>query len=317
MTTERRSGPETKLARFLGWFSLALGVPQIVAPGAVNRLAGIRDDDESRRWQRIVGVREIAAFVGILSNRRPVGWLWARVAGDVKDLGLLGAAHGNKRERGTRLTAVTAGIVAVTGLDLFTAVRMTRNPEATTTEDLAMEVKAAITVRRPVGEVFAFWNELENLPQFMDHLESVRREGDGRSRWRVKAPGGGDVEWVAEVVAFSPDEIIEWRSVEGSSIENSGLVRFAVAPGGRGTEVHVQMAYAMPAGKLGAAFAKLFGEEPSQQVRDDLRRFKQLMETGEIVRSPGSPEGLSTRRMLRQRPAQPLPVGAGTDGSDS
>jgi uncharacterized membrane protein len=317
MNTGAQQGwsPEHKLARFLGWFSLALGAPQIIVPGRVNRLIGVRDDPESGFWQRVVGVREIAAWGGILSRRRPAGWLWARVAGDLKDLALLGAAFRHKQENPKRLAATTASIAGVTALDLYTALRTSRAHEATTEEDRAMQVKAAITVRQPLAEVFIVWENIENLPIFMEHLESVKASGDGRSHWRAKGPAGRAVEWDAEVIAVTPNEIIEWRSVEGSDVSNSVIVRFTPAPGLRGTEVHLELGYDAPGGKLGGTVAKLLGEDPAQQVKDDLRRFKQLLETGEMVRSDAAPEGAGARKFTKQRPAQPLeepePVGAG------
>jgi uncharacterized membrane protein len=127
---------------------------------------------------------------------------------------------------------------------------------------------------------------------------------DGSSHWVAKAPLG-IVEWDAEIAQDRPGELIAWRSVEGSQVDHSGSVRFADAPGDRGTEIHVHMHVKAPAGRAGLTVAKLLGEEPTVQVKDDLRRFKQIMETGEIVRSEGSPEGPFSRRHLKQRPAQP------------
>ncbi len=298
---------EFKLARFLGWFSLGLGAPQIARPDLVNRLIGVRDDGESRLWQRVVGARELAASAGILSRRRPAGWLWARVAADVTDLALLGAAFRGKRESTSRLAAAAASVAGVLALDLYTAMRLSRQPDSTTEEEhKGMKVKASITVRQPLAEVFVVWEKIENLPVFMEHLESVRPTGNGRSHWTAKGPVGRSVEWEAEVIAVTPNEIIEWRSVEGSDVENSGTVRFTPAPGLRGTEVHLEMEYDSPGGKLGEAVAKLLGEDPTHQVKDDLRRFKQVLETGEIARSESTPEGTGARKFTKQRPAQPL-----------
>jgi uncharacterized membrane protein len=124
---------------------------------------------------------------------------------------------------------------------------------------------------------------------------------DRRSHWKARGPAGKTVEWDAEIIDDRPNERIAWRSLEGADVENSGVVRFVKAPGGRGTEVHVEIRYSPPGGVLGAWLAKLFGEEPGQQVEDDLRALKQIMETGEVVRSEGT---LGGRRAL-QRPAQP------------
>jgi uncharacterized membrane protein len=129
----------------------------------------------------------------------------------------------------------------------------------------------------------------------MRHLESVQAVGE-RSHWRAKGPAGMSVEWDAEIVTDQENEWIAWRSLEGSDVENSGSVRFTRAPGARGTEVRVQLQYNPPGGRLGRGLAWLFGEEPDQQIHEDLRRFKQLMETGEVPLSDGP---------SLYRPAQP------------
>jgi uncharacterized membrane protein len=166
-----------------------------------------------------------------------------------------------------------------------------------------MQVTKAITVNRPREQVYAFWRELTHLPSFMAHLQSVTVAGDGRSHWVARAPGGDVVEWDAEIVEDRADELITWRSVAGSEITNRGSVRFERAPVGRGTEIHVELEYEAPGGTAGAAVASLLGAEPGQQVRDDLRRLKQLLETGEVVRSDGSLGGAG-QGASKQRPAQ-------------
>ena len=169
---------------------------------------------------------------------------------------------------------------------------------------MSVDVKAAVTVRKPRAEVYAFWWDLEGFPDFMSHLESVQLTGDRHSHWVATAPAGRTVEWDAEIVEERENELVAWRSLPGSDIRNEGRVRFVDAPGDRGTEMHVELSYDAPGGAAGDLVAKLFGEQPEQQVKDDLRRAKQILETGEIMRSDGSPEGISTRRQLRQRPAQ-------------
>jgi len=289
----------------LGWLSLGLGVPQTVAPGRVNRLIGVRDDGRSRLWQRVVGVRELAAAAGIFSQARPASWLWARVAGDIKDLALLAAAWRRQEQRAGRLAAATASVAGITAVDAFTAARMSRLPEGVT-KDPSFRMKASTTVRRSPDELYSFWHDFTNLPRFMAHLESVETKPDGRSHWRATGPAGMKVEWDAEVVRDRPGELIAWRTLPGAEVVHTGIVGFVSAPGDRGTEVHVDIEYAPPAGRAGSIIGKLFGEEPEIQVRDDLRRFKQVMETGELVRSEGTPEGTLARRLAKQRPAQPI-----------
>jgi uncharacterized membrane protein len=162
----------------------------------------------------------------------------------------------------------------------------------------SLDVRQAITVNRPPDEAYRFWHDFPNLPRFMEHLESVEVAGGGRSRWKARGPAGTKAEWEAEVTEDRPGEVIAWRSVEGSAVDTSGAVRFAPAPGGRGTEVRVVLRYSPPAGVLGKAVARLFGESPQQQVRSDLRRFKQVLETGQVLESEATIRG-------RPHPAQP------------
>jgi uncharacterized membrane protein len=169
-----------------------------------------------------------------------------------------------------------------------------------------MELTSTTTVTSPPEEVYAFWRQLDRLPTFMAHLEEVRATGAGRSHWKASAPFGQDVEWDAETTDDVAAQRIAWRSVDGADVPNSGEVRFVPAPGGRGTEVHVTLTYELPGGALGKAVAKYFGEEPSQQLDDDLRRFKQVIETGEVIRSDGAPWGKRAREEFPQHPARPL-----------
>jgi uncharacterized membrane protein len=295
------------IARSLGWASLALGVPQITTPGRFAQSIGARDDIESRAWTLLVGVRELAAAAGILAlgQPRPKGWLWTRVAGDVMDLTLLVNALRSKREHAGRLMAAAGAVIGITAADVIAAMRMSQKPELTA-EPGPMRARAAITVRKPREEIYRFWHDFQSLPSFMAHLDSVQAKADGRFHWKATAPAGRTVEWDAEIVEDRPNELIAWRSLPGAGVANSGSVRFVPAPGDRGTEIHLNLEYAPPAGAVGAVIAMLFGEEPQQQVMDDLRRFKQIAETGVIARSEGTPEGTMTRRLVRQRPAQPV-----------
>jgi len=166
-----------------------------------------------------------------------------------------------------------------------------------------VNVTKSVTINRARETVYAFWRDFSNLGHFMSHVQSVTSTSQTRSHWVVAAPAGRTVEWDAEIVEDRPNERIVWRSVEGSDIRHQGSVRFDDAPTDRGTEVHVSLRYEPPAGQAGATIAKLFGEEPTQQITDDLRRFKQVMETGEVVRSEGSLEGAG-QGATAQRAAQ-------------
>ena len=162
----------------------------------------------------------------------------------------------------------------------------------------SVRVEKVITISRPIAEVFEEWRDIERLPERMSHLESVRDLGGGRSHWVAKAPLGRTVEWDAEIMNDSENRVISWRSLAGADIPNVGAVHFHDAPGGRGTELRVRIEYSPPAGHIGATVAKLFGQEPSQQVEDDLRRFKRFMETGEIPTTAGQPRGGSSHSVM-------------------
>lgn len=155
----------------------------------------------------------------------------------------------------------------------------------------ALHVERVFTIDRSPDELYSFWRQLENLPRFMKHLERVDVLDERRSHWVARGPAGTRIEWDAEIIEDAPNQRITWRSLEGADVENDGSIHFYPAPGDRGTEVRVSLAYVPPAGKLGATIAKLFGENPEQQVRDDLRRFKSLMEAGEIPTTEGQPSG--------------------------
>lgn len=165
-----------------------------------------------------------------------------------------------------------------------------------------IRVDKSITVDKPREEVFAFWRNLENLPRFMQHLHSVTTLDDKRSHWIVRGPSSKIVEWDAEIINEKPNELIAWRSIPGSDLDCAGSVHFKTAPGGRGTEVLLELQYAPPGGAIGAAIAKLMGENPAKQIKEDLRRFKQLLETGEISTIECQPHG--KEGVLRQKPAR-------------
>ena len=283
------------LARSLGLVSLGLGLGQLLAPDALARRMRLDADDTTRGTLMAVGLRELAVVPSLLRGRSPRGALTARVAGDVMDLALLRRAlDGRGGEDRDRLVAAGGVVVALGLLDLV-ARRRTRAAAP-------LRLTATTTVLRDPQDVYAFWRRLEHLPSFMTHLERVVEDGT-RSHWTAQAPVGR-VEWDAEIVEDVPGERLAWRSTGRTRVPNSGVVRFRPAPGDRGTEIRVELAYEVPAGRAGATFARLLGEDPHQQVEDDLRRAKQVLETGDVVRSSGSPEGTRARRQLFQRPAQ-------------
>lgn len=153
------------------------------------------------------------------------------------------------------------------------------------------KVEKTIAINRAPSEVYQFWRNLENLPQFMEHVEAIQVLDEKRSHWRVKAPAGREVEWDAEIINEHENELIAWQSLPGAEVQNAGTVRFETAPGNRGTYVKVALEFNPPGGVLGAVVAKLFGESPEQQVDKDLRRLKAILEAGEIPSTQGQPQG--------------------------
>jgi uncharacterized membrane protein len=156
-------------------------------------------------------------------------------------------------------------------------------------------VDSAITIGKPRSEVYGFFRNLSNLPRFMRHLHSVSALDNRRSRWVAKAPAGRTVEWDAEIINEIENELIGWRSLVGADVQNAGSVQFEDATGGRGTVVRVELQYNPPGGVMGALAAQLWGEEPTQQVKDDLRRLKEIMEAGEIPTTEGQPSGRASK----------------------
>lgn len=289
-----------RFARALGWASLALGAAQLGAPRAVTRLCGVDDAPGATAVARLVGGRELLHAALLLGAKSPARWAWTRVAGDTMDLGVLGRAAANRTgARRARALAALGAVAGITALDAACARRGTARTKG------PLQVRASITINKPRQEVYRFWRELENLPSFMVHLDSVRTIDQRRSRWKAKGPIV-DLEWEAEIIDERVGDLIAWRTVPGTGVSTAGLVSFTDGPGGRGTVVDASLEYGAPGRKLAAAVARMFGEHPEQQVRDDLRRFKQVMETGEVLRSEGSPEGHRALRQLHQRPAQPI-----------
>ena len=295
MTNRRGNDRHNPLTRALGGFSIALGIAEVAVPKQLARFIGLEGNAAQQWLLRGYGARELTAGAGILATARRSGWMWSRVAGDAIDIASLTAALVDKPN--LRKGLATASVVGVSALDVLTAVQTSR------TAGRDFPVKRTITVNKPVEEVYDYWHDFAKLPTFMRHLESVTVEGT-RSTWTATGPGGRTVTWHAETTFDRRPERLAWRSVDG--LPNEGVVVFRPAPGGRGTEVDVELSFDPPGGPFGNAVARLFGEHPDQQVADDLRRFKQILETGEIVRSDSNPDGLSSTQQVKQRPARPM-----------
>lgn len=287
--------PVERLAQGLALFSVGLGAAQVLAPAALARLTGVGDTGRKRTVMFGCGWRELAAGVGIFVQRRPTAWLWARVAGDVMDLALLVSAFGGRRSDAGRIGVSLGAVAGVTALDVIAAVRMGGLEAAERSgripESRQLQVRRSVTINRAPDEVYAFWRDLRRLPQFMVHLAAVEPQADGRSEWRAKGPFGIELTWQAEVTEDVPNELLSWRSLPGSQVTTAGTVTFSPAPAGQGTQVDLEMVYDVPGGRVGAALAKLLGKEPGQQINGDLRRLKQVLETGEVLHSDASVHG--------------------------
>jgi uncharacterized membrane protein len=193
-----------------------------------------------------------------------------------------------RRRNGWLRSRWTVAGLGVTTLGLAGAITVWQNRAGrhgpTRPGRLAPTTKTIVVNREP-EDVYQFWSNFESFPRFMKHLEQVSVRKDGRSHWKARGPGGQLYEWDAEIVENRPNELISWRSLPGADVANEGSVRFERAPGGRGTLVRVNLRYDPPAGSIGSTVAMLLGREPGQEVQEDLRRFKQVIETGEVVLS--------------------------------
>ena len=163
-----------------------------------------------------------------------------------------------------------------------------------------IHVEQAFTINRSPEELYAFWRKLDNLPQFMEHLESVTVQDEKRSHWVARGPAGVRVEWDAEIINDEPNQTIAWRSLAGAEVDNAGSVRFVPGRGDRGTEVHIVMDYIPPAGRVGKWVATLFGKNPESTIREELRNFKRIMEIGEVPTIEGQPRGTCLGRGKRE-----------------
>ncbi|HEX5166046.1 MAG TPA: SRPBCC family protein [Thermomicrobiales bacterium] len=211
---------------------------------------------------------------------------------------LAGAGVGRGGGRGLLMTLLGGGLVYWGMSRGVAALPRPSGRSLAPDGERSVRVERVITINRPVAEVYAAWRDVESLPSIMSHLESVTRTDDGLTHWVARAPLGRTVEWDAEIINDEAGRVISWRSVEGASVPNVGAVHFDEAPAGRGTELRVRIEYNPPAGALGATIASLFGEEPSQQVADDLRRFKSFMETGEYPTTDGQPRGAHQQSIM-------------------
>ena len=233
---------------------------------------------ETERWISIIGGSSLLAYgltrgdkAGFGLAALAGGMLWRGATGHCGMYQALGINNSDHRGHG-KGTGVRAGVPY----------------------ELGIRVDHEIHINKPVDEIYRFWRHLENLPRFMNHLESVKEVNERISHWCAKGPAGYNVEWDAEIVNDVPNRVIGWRSLDGSQVSSGGSVRFQSTEDG-GTDLKISLQYNPPGGTLGKWAAKLFGEDPQQTVYQDLTRFKELMETGNIKQTEAKPRAVNAK----------------------
>jgi uncharacterized membrane protein len=246
---------------------------------------------------RVIGARELVAAAGLLTQRNATPWLWARVAGDLMDLAVLSssAAKAGDPSRRRRSLVALSVIGAVTAMDVAAGLRYTRGSAGRfgVRFDRASAGDAVLgesmVVNKSPEECYRFWRDLEKLPRFMSSVERVTPLDETRSHWVLSAPGGLKIQWDAQITHDEPAKRLAWHSLPHAQIAHAGVVRFDPAPGNRGTLVHVVAHYRLLRG--GARLARLLEAAPNARLREELRKFKQLVETGEIATTEGQTHG--------------------------
>ena len=275
------------VAQALGWFSIGLGLIEVIAPRKLGRAIGV---GERPMVLRALGLREIANGVGLLSQRNTDKWTWARVAGDAMDLALLAAASRSRNARPERIALAAATVLGVSALDYYSGRQLAKL--ASQPGPTSIKVTQTIAINAQPGSVYAFWRKLENLALFMRHVQSVINTPDETvTHWVASTPTGETVEWDAQVVLDDAGRRLGWRTVPAFDGLHEGTVTFDAGPGGRGTLLRIELEYQPPAGAIGLQVARLLGKNPERQILEDLRKLKQLIEAGEIATTQGQPSG--------------------------
>ena len=302
------------LATMFGGISAGIGTWYVVAPEHFLETIGAPPKARRVAVTRLVGAQELGVASALFMDGRAAPWLTSRVIGDVLHGAMLALAWRSPDVDRNKMSLVWGAWAMITAADAAAVLIANQTertgaafdePTGSSEGALAVadgDVHGSVTIKAEPRAVYDFWRRLENLPRFMKHLEHVEEFDDRRSHWVARAPLGTEVEWDAEITDDVPGERIAWSSTQGSQIWNAGEVTFQRAPGDRGTEVHVRLEYAPPGGPVGAAIARLLGEEPKNQIKGDLRRLKQVIETGEVIVS----EAVAGGRSRRQRPARPV-----------
>jgi len=273
----RRGQPE-QLARGLAWFSIGIGVAQILAPRVVSRLTGVPVPPV---LMIACGLRELACGIGILTQDEAAPWITTRITGDAVDLAALACGALVPGANRSRIALNAAAVAGITALDVYCSRELAvRGQRASPRHETV-----SIEINRPPEELYRFWRSFSNLPGVMPHLVSVHEIDSRRSHWVATGRDGMQVEWDSEIIDDVPDQRIAWRS-DGTAPFNAGSVQFVRTPAG-GTHVVVELLYEPPPATVGRALTQLFGMDPAGAVRANLTKFRDMME-----KSP-SPPGLA------------------------
>jgi len=243
-----------------------------------NQMAMVNVPQNERTISLIGGsVLTVLGVVVAITRRNPVGALIALVGGGMVYQGTTGHSPLYRLMGSNR------------------AVRT--NPQSVSVpHEQGEHVVAVVTINRPVEELYAIWRNFQNLANIMSHIEKVDISDDTHSRWTVKVPAGMFVSWDAEIINEVKNEVIGWRSLHNAQVANAGSVRFRPAPYEKGTEMRVTLEYVAPGQRLGVAVAKWLGQNPEQQLQDDLERFKMYIESGAFIPFPPQVESETTTR---------------------
>jgi uncharacterized membrane protein len=315
----QRAGLGWPSGQALGWLSVGLGVAALLAPRKISRLSGIRNH---AGLMQLIGVRELVSGAGLLTQPDKTPWLWARVVGDALDLAVLATSHSQSNRGRTRALGTATVLAAITAADVAASLKQSNVRWRSGAPDVYLE--RSIIVNKTPQECYVYWRDLRNVSKFTRRLENVTPLQAGRSRLTLKGPGGVKFEWTVELIEDTPGQRLRWRSEEGATLKHAGSANFRAAPGNRGTMVTLAIHYCAPGGSVGSALARFLGPDPFGEIGEDLRRFKQLIETGEIPTTVGQPSGRRSLlgrlfpegRRFRQVNAS-RPNAAGPDEADS
>lgn len=288
---------EQKLARALGWFSVGLGFTELTAGKVLADALGL---ENRAGLLRIYGLREIATGIGILASKDPTPWIWGRVAGDALDIATVATGfQDSKAKQKANLALALAALTGATVTDVMCGQRLSRarrtalEPQGREAEESVetaqAQVERSLTIEKPAEELYQRWRQPETLSRIMGHFADIRASGDGQTHWQVHGPFGHTLEWDMRTIEDRPDELLRWQASPGTQLPVEGSVRFRPALGDRGTVVALRFQFDPPGGVLGDAALKLLGGAPGLLASKALRRFKSLVETGEIPTTERQP----------------------------